>query len=48
MLVEPLIPVPLWRNVSARPEQNLYAEIVFDAVKLVRGEGLVVKTKAGE
>jgi hypothetical protein len=48
MFVEPLIPVPLWRNVSARPEQNLYAEIVFDAVRLVRGEGLVAKTKAAD
>ena len=47
-MVEPLIPVPLWRNVSARPEQNLHAEIVFDAVRLVRGEGFVAKTKAAD
>jgi hypothetical protein len=45
-LFEPLIPLPLLRNVPARPELNLYAEVVFDAVRLVRGEGLVVETKA--
>jgi hypothetical protein len=47
-LFEPLIPLPLFRNVPARPELNLYAEVVFDAVRLVRGEGLVVKTKAAD
>jgi hypothetical protein len=33
MLIEPLMPLPLFRNVSARPELSLYAEIVFDAVR---------------
>ena len=47
-MFEPLIPLPLFRNVPARPELSLYAEIVFDAVRLVRGEGLVVKTKAAD
>jgi hypothetical protein len=42
-----LIPLPLFRNVPARPELNLYAEVVFDAVRLVRGEG-VVATKAAD
>jgi hypothetical protein len=46
--IDPLIPLPLFRNVPARPELNLYAEIMFDAVRLVRGEGLVVKTKASD
>jgi hypothetical protein len=46
-LFEPLIPLPQFRNVPARPELNLYAEIVFDAVRLVRGE-VVVKTKAAD
>jgi len=39
---------PPFRNVSARPELNLYAEIVFDAVRLVRLEGIVVKTKLAD
>jgi len=47
MLVEPLMPLPLFRNVPARPELSLYAEIVFDAVRLVRGES-VVATKLAE
>jgi hypothetical protein len=47
-LIEPLIPLPLFRKVPARPELNLYTEVVFDAVRLVRGEGLVVKTKASD
>jgi hypothetical protein len=48
-LFEPLIPpLSLWHNVPGRPELNLYAEIMFDAVRLVRGEGLVVKTKAAD
>jgi hypothetical protein len=42
-----LIPLPLFRNVPARPELDLYAEIVFDAVRLVRGE-VVVNTKAAD
>ena len=46
-LFEPLIPLPLFCNVPARPELNLYAEIVFDAVRLVRGE-VVVNTKAAD
>jgi len=49
MLIEPWMPLPLFRNVPARPELGLYAEIVFDAViRLVRGEDLVVKTKAAD
>ena len=47
-MLEPLIPLPLLRNVPEHPELNLYAEVVFDAVRLVRGEGLVVKTKAAD
>jgi hypothetical protein len=47
MLVEPLMPLPHFRNVPARPELSLYAEIVFDAVRLVRGES-VVATKLAE
>jgi len=39
-------PLPLFRNVQSHPELNLYAEIIFDAARLVRNEGLVVKTKA--
>jgi len=35
-LIEPLVPLPLSRKVPARPELGLYAEVVFDAVKLVR------------
>jgi hypothetical protein len=46
--IEPLIPLPRSRKVPNYPELNLYAEIVFDAVRLVRGEGLVVKTKAAD
>jgi hypothetical protein len=46
--IEPLIPLPLFRKVPNYPELNLYAEIMFDAVRLVRGEGLVVKTRAAE
>jgi hypothetical protein len=47
MSVEPLIRLPLFHNVPARPEPNLYAEVVFDAVRLVRGES-VVATKLAE
>jgi hypothetical protein len=47
MLIEPWMPLPLFRNAPARPELGLYAEIVFDAVRLVRGEG-VVATKASD
>ncbi len=43
-----MIPLPLVRKVPNYPELNLYAEVVFDAVRLVRGEGLVVKTKAAD
>ena len=46
-MIEPLIPLPLWRNVSTHPELSLYAKVVFDAVRLVRGEG-VVATKASD
>ena len=41
-----MIPLPLFRNVPSYPDLNLYAEVVFDAVRLVRREGLVVTTKA--
>ena len=44
--IDPLIPLPLFRNVPSYPELSLYAEVVFDAVRLVRREGLVVSTKA--
>jgi hypothetical protein len=54
-LIDPLIPLPLLRNVPARPELNLYAEVVFDAVRLVRrlvrGESfahVLVKTKPAD
>jgi hypothetical protein len=47
MLIEPWMPLPLFRNVSARPELSLYAEVVFDAVRLVRLEG-VIMTKPAE
>jgi hypothetical protein len=46
--IEPLIPLPLFREVPNYPELNLYGEVVFDAVRLVRGEGLVVKTKEAD
>jgi len=46
--IEPWIPLPRFRNVPACPELNLYAEIVFDAVRLVRCEGIVAKTKAAD
>ena len=42
-----MIPLPLFRNVPNHPELNLYAEVVFDAVRLVRGEG-VIATKPAE
>ena len=35
--IEPLVPLPLWRNVSTNPELSLYVAVVFDAVRLVRG-----------
>jgi hypothetical protein len=41
LLIEPLVPLPLFRKVPARPELGLHAEVVFDAVRLVRAEGLV-------
>ena len=44
-MIEPLVPLPLWCNVPTNPELSLYAEVVFDAVRLVRGEGMV-ETKA--
>ena len=47
-LIEPLIALPLFRKVPNYPELNLYAEVMFDAVRLVRGGGLVVKTKAAD
>ena len=47
-MFEPLSPPPPFRNVPARPELNLYAEIVLDAVRLARLEGIVVKTKPAD
>ena len=38
--IEPLVPVPLWRDVSDHPELALYAEIVLDAIRLVRGDNV--------
>jgi hypothetical protein len=35
--IDPLIPLPLFPKVPNCPELNLYAEVVFDAVRLVRG-----------
>ena len=46
-LIEPLVPLSLWRNVPTNPELGLYAEVVFDAVRLVRGEG-VAETKRAD
>jgi hypothetical protein len=36
-VIEPLVPLPLWSNVPTNPELSLYAAVVFDAVRLVRG-----------
>ena len=47
-MLHPLLPLPLGRDVRTRPELSLYAEVVFDAVRLVRGEDLAVKTKAAD
>jgi hypothetical protein len=46
--IQPLIPLPLFRKVPNYPELNLYSEVVFGAVRLVRGEGLVAKTKLAD
>ena len=40
------MPLSLSRTVPARPELGLYAEVVFDAVRLVRGEGVMASTHA--
>jgi hypothetical protein len=51
MLFEPLVPMVPWSEVPARPELNLYAEMVLDAVRLVRGEDfhhVVATTKAAD
>jgi hypothetical protein len=42
-LIEPLVPLPVWRSVPTNPELSLYAEVVFDAVRLVRGAGVAAK-----
>jgi hypothetical protein len=47
-LFEPLIPLPLRRDVPARAELSLYAEVVLDAVRLVRGIHLVATTKPAD
>jgi hypothetical protein len=46
LIIEPLVPLTLFRKVPARPELGLYAEVLFDAVRLVRGEGVVVSNQA--
>ncbi len=46
--IEPFLPLPLFRSVPTYPELSLYAEVVFDAVRLARGKGLVVKTKSSD
>ena len=45
-LIEPLVPLSLLRNVPTSPELSLYAEVVFDAVRLVRGEGVAETNQA--
>ena len=35
--IEPFLPLPLFRSVPTYPELSLYAEVVFDAVRLARG-----------
>jgi hypothetical protein len=45
-LIVPSVPVPLWRDASSYPELALYAEIVSDAVRLVRGEKVMSSDKA--
>jgi hypothetical protein len=40
------VPLTLFRKVPARPELGLYAEVLFDAVRLVRGEGVVASNQA--
>ena len=45
-LIEPLVPLPLWRNVLTNPELTLYAQVVFDAVRLVRGENVARSNQA--
>jgi hypothetical protein len=42
---EPLTPLPPWRHARGRPELNLYAEMLLDAVELVRLEAILVNTK---
>jgi len=44
-LIEPLVPLSLLRNVPTNPELSLYAEIVFDAVRLVRGKSVVTSNQ---
>jgi hypothetical protein len=46
--IEPFLPLPLFRSVPTYPELSLYAEVVFDAVRLVRGKGLAAITKASD
>jgi hypothetical protein len=46
--IEPFLPMPLFRSVPTYPELSLYAEVVFDAVRLVRGKGVVAMTKASD
>jgi len=43
--IEPLVPLPLWSNVPTNPELSLYAEIVFDAVRLIRGKSVVTSNE---
>jgi len=45
-LFEPLPPLPLFRNVPARSELRLYAEILFESVRLVRGKSVLASNEA--
>ncbi len=44
-LIEPLVPLPPFCKIPARPELGLYAEVVFDAVRLVRREGVAASNQ---
>jgi hypothetical protein len=45
-LIEPLVPLPVWCNLPTNPELSLYAEVVFDAARLVRGERVARSNQA--
>ena len=44
--INPLAPLPLWCKVPTNPELSLYAEVLFDAVRLVRRESVVRSNRA--